>query len=99
MEANTHRNLTSVPQAAPGQRGRAVVAAVGIDAYQHWPKLHNAVQDAAGFQQVLTDRFGFLAPFPALFDLDATKPRIMGLVDRLRDWLDEADELLWLCSS
>ncbi len=75
--------------------GRFVVAVVGIDDYRHWPKLDNAVADALGMAEILTEKFGFVAPVPPLVDGEATKQRIEELVkDDLRDVLEESDNLV-----
>jgi hypothetical protein len=33
---------------ATGTGGRHVIAVIGIDRYEHWPRLSNAVRDAIG---------------------------------------------------
>jgi hypothetical protein len=55
---------------------------IGIDRYQHWPALNNAVADATGIRKALTERFGFEAP-PALqlTDAAATRDNIAALIE------------------
>jgi len=77
--------------------GRYVVAVIGIDDYQHWPKLDNAVSDALGTSRLLTEKFGFVAPLPPLLDEMATKRNIEEFVeDKLRSVLGENDNLVLL---
>src|SRR5690349_8648027 len=77
-------------------QGRNVVVVVGIDDYQHWPKLHNAVKDALGMQQILEDKLGFRAPFPPLLDEAATREVITRLIeDDLRVYLQPDDTLIF----
>ncbi len=82
---------------APQETGRFIIATIGIDQYEYWPKLDNAVQDAVGTAAVLIEKFGFEAPLPPLLDADATKENIEEFVeDRLRVTLEEDDNLVLL---
>jgi hypothetical protein len=75
--------------------GRYVISVIGIDDYQYWPKLDNAVQDAIGTAKVLTEKFGFLEPVEPLLDEKATKSEIERLIkDKLRNSLEEKDNLI-----
>jgi hypothetical protein len=77
--------------------GRYVVAVIGIDDYERWPKLGNAVSDALGTQTLLTEKFGFVAPLPPLLNEMATKRNIEEFVeDGLRTVLGENDNLILL---
>ncbi|HEY4241987.1 MAG TPA: caspase family protein [Kofleriaceae bacterium] len=63
--------------------GRSVVAVIGIDHYAHWPMLTNAVSDARGVLELMT-QIGFEAAAPPLLDGAATHEAINELVrDRL----------------
>jgi peptidoglycan/xylan/chitin deacetylase (PgdA/CDA1 family)/uncharacterized caspase-like protein len=54
---------------------------IGIDAYQHWPKLAYAQADAKGIRDALVDNFGFPADHVvSLFDGDATRARILQVL-------------------
>lgn len=53
--------------AADTYEGRRVVAVVGIDRYQSWPNLRNAVSDARGVLQSFR-RLGFEQITEPLFD-------------------------------
>lgn len=59
--------------------GRSVVAVVGIDRYQAWPVLDNAVRDARGAVEVL-ERLGFEQVVAPLYDGAATADAIRRLV-------------------
>ncbi len=60
---------------------------IGINDYQHWPKLRYAVNDANGIEEVLTTKFGFKKEnIRKLLDGDATRQRIMQVLgDELTD--------------
>jgi peptidoglycan/xylan/chitin deacetylase (PgdA/CDA1 family)/uncharacterized caspase-like protein len=54
---------------------------VGINDYQHWPKLRYAVNDAAGVEEILVNRFGFKREnIRKLLNGDATRKRIMEVL-------------------
>jgi hypothetical protein len=42
--------------------GRFVIVAIGIDQYLHHQILRNAVKDAMGVVEFLTEKLGFVAP-------------------------------------
>jgi uncharacterized caspase-like protein len=74
----------SIPQQASRSPGRNVIAVIGIDRYQHWRPLDNAVRDAtattAAFRQL-----GFEPAVEPLLDERATGAAIQSLVtDDLR---------------
>jgi peptidoglycan/xylan/chitin deacetylase (PgdA/CDA1 family)/Flp pilus assembly protein TadD len=60
---------------------------IGINDYQHWPKLRYAVNDANGIEEVLTSKFGFKKEnVRKLLNGDATRQRIMQVLgDELTD--------------
>jgi uncharacterized caspase-like protein len=66
-------------KAATGAGGRHVIAVVGIDRYQHWPLLSNAVRDASG-AAALFQRLGFEELTAPLLDDLATGKAIQSLV-------------------
>ena len=71
------------------------MAVVGIDKYEKWPILDNAVQDALGTQKALVEDFGFVAPIAPILNEDATRDRILRLVeDDLRKELVPDDNLI-----
>lgn len=79
----------------PVNPGRYIVSVIGIDNYKNWPKLHNAVSDAVGFQETLTKQAGFIAPIPPLTNENATRDAILSLIqDRLRTELQPDDNLV-----
>lgn len=59
--------------------GRRVVAVVGIDRYQAWPRLSNAVNDARGARSAFL-RMGFEEVTAPLFDEHATSDALRRLV-------------------
>ena len=76
-----HRNVLSAAPVSdlPATRGRNVVAVIGIDRYRHWPRLHNAVNDARGARDVFL-RHGYEELVAPLFDDLATAEAIRRLV-------------------
>jgi hypothetical protein len=60
---------------------------IGINDYEHWPKLRYAVNDANGIEEVLTSKFGFKKEnIRKLLNGDATRQRIMQVLgDELTD--------------
>ncbi|WP_437817571.1 caspase family protein [Sorangium sp. So ce1078] len=81
-------------KAAPS--GKSVVVAVGINAYDRWPRLDNAVSDALGVRRALVDELGFRAPIEPLLDGAATREAILALAaDRLRSVLGGDDSLVF----
>jgi len=67
----------SAAEGASGSRGRSVIAVIGIDRYQGWRRLTNAVGDARG-AAALFQRLGFDL-IATLFDDEATGQAIEGL--------------------
>lgn len=88
-------SMRAKPAAPSPPRGRSVVAVIGIDQYQHWPRLRNAVSDALGVQRRLIEQFGFIEAFPPLIDARATRDAISSSInDQLRQFVQEGDDLL-----
>lgn len=68
-----------VPEAEePGVYRRRVLVAIGIDEYEQWNPLANAVNDATGIADMLEDRYGFTTR--RLLNGEATASRIRELV-------------------
>jgi hypothetical protein len=79
----------------PVPTGRNIITVIGINDYQDWRKLNNAVNDAQGIRKLFVETFGFSEPAPHLFDQAATKDAIIGLVeDQLRHELKPDDTLI-----
>jgi len=90
----------SAAQEAPIEQGRFVFAAVGIDAYEHyppWKELDNAVNDVRAMRQTLVDQYSFESPDEwILIDSAATHQAIRQLVLRdLRAGLQSNDNLVF----
>jgi len=79
----------------PTRRGRNIIAVIGIDDYVAWRKLHNAVSDAKGLQDLFVNKLGFKELVPPLFNKDATQPAITSLLqDELSTKLESDDSLV-----
>ncbi|MEQ1854817.1 MAG: caspase family protein [Longimicrobiales bacterium] len=81
-------------------QGRFVFAAIGIDAYDHyppWKTLDNAVNDVRAMRQTLVDQYSFESPDEwILTDSAATHQAIRQLVLRdLRAGLEATDNLVF----
>jgi hypothetical protein len=81
------------PTVAPAS-GRHVVVAIGIDRYQRWRPLRNAVSDASGAMRILK-QLGFEEVVPPLLDEQATGAAMRALVSRdLPRRLTSSDSLI-----
>jgi tetratricopeptide (TPR) repeat protein len=77
------------------QQGRSIVVVIGIDKYDRWPHLKNAVKDACGFETVLREKFKFETPIKPILNEKATKNAIDSLVtDDLGQKLQKEDSLV-----
>jgi len=94
MPTEASRSSTS-PRRPTMPARRHVVVTIGIDRYEHIPKLECAVNDATRVQEMLVRQFGFIAPLPPLLDERATQKAIVQLVrDDLPQILRPDDALL-----
>jgi hypothetical protein len=76
----TRRDIeVATPTATTGSPGRKVIATIGIDRYQHWQRLANAVRDATRTAE-LFGQLGFEQLTAPLLDHDATGKAIQSLV-------------------
>jgi hypothetical protein len=81
-------------ESEPVKQGQLLVVVIGINEYDHQPKLKNAVKDALGLQETLV-KLGFAAPIIPLLNETATRAAIFSLVeDRLYDMVEEDDSLI-----
>jgi peptidoglycan/xylan/chitin deacetylase (PgdA/CDA1 family)/tetratricopeptide (TPR) repeat protein len=83
---------TATASPAPGEPKRSFyrdswAVIIGINDYEHWPKLRYAVNDANSIEEVLTAKFGFKKEnIRKLLNGDATRQRIMQVLgDELTD--------------
>jgi peptidoglycan/xylan/chitin deacetylase (PgdA/CDA1 family)/tetratricopeptide (TPR) repeat protein len=90
--ARTGEPATAAAPHAPGEEKRSFyrdswAVIIGINDYEHWPKLRYAVNDANGIEEVLTGKFGFKKEnIRKLLNGDATRQRIMQVLgDELTD--------------
>jgi hypothetical protein len=103
LESNDHpsgqeRNIEYQESKLKGNRPKTrdlIIYVIGIDNYENWPKLRNAVKDATGLLEVLLKKFGFIAPILPLLNEKATKEKILEQVrDDLRGSLKKEDSLV-----
>ena len=76
------------------RKGKNYLFVVGIDKYQKWLKLRNAVNDAEGIVKLLTENFGFTLPVPPLYDEQATRKNIEESLEKVRRSLTKDDNLV-----
>jgi len=78
--AQVTRGVMELPDIAPGSvpiAGQYWALIIGIDKYEHAPKLETAVNDARGVSNVLQERYGFRPDhITELFDEQATRNNI-----------------------
>jgi hypothetical protein len=94
--------------------GKQYAAIIGIDRYQQWPALRNAVSDAKEIKKALSDRY-YIDGFFELYDQDATAgnirrlfsttlPQSLGINDSLlvfysgHGFLDNSRTGFWIAS-
>ena len=75
--------------------GHHYLLVIGIDAYQHCPRLYNAVRDARDMLKVLTDQYQFDdAHIITLFNEEATQANIFRRLEELSHRITEQDNLV-----
>ncbi len=75
--------------------GHNYLLVIGIDAYQHCPRLYNAVKDARDVMKVLTEQYQFDdAHIITLFNEEATQARILHQLEQLSHQVNEQDSLV-----
>jgi formylglycine-generating enzyme required for sulfatase activity len=75
--------------------GQFHLLAIGIDDYQHWPKLKTAANDAAEISKTLHDQYGFDEPqVVTLLDNQATRQRIIQSLRELAKTVGPDDSVL-----
>lgn len=99
MQRDARHKIPKTADQPAGSKGHNLVVAIGIDAYEHWKKLHYAVADAKGVRDLFVNRLAFGEPIPPLRDGEATQSAILELVqDRLKKPLVQDDDSLVLFS-
>jgi hypothetical protein len=75
--------------------GKNYLFVIGIDEYQHLPKLYNAVMDAKDIIQVLTEQYQFSTErLLTLYNEEATQSAIINKLRYLAETIGEKDTLL-----
>ena len=70
--------------------GRYHALVIGINDYQHLPRLETAVNDATAVADLLRKKYGF----EVTLLLNPTRDRVIRTLDKLRGALTERDKLL-----
>lgn len=75
--------------------GKNYIVLIGVNEYDYWNPLHNAVRDCNDLSYVLTSKYQFEeADVITLFNNQATRENILELFERLQDKVEENDNLL-----
>src|SRR5580692_8564901 len=91
--AQTQRGVALPPQPAGAANNGAYYALViGINAYQHWPALSTAANDARSINDILRQRYGFATTL--LVDGEGTRANILNAFGDFRRRLRDNDNLL-----
>lgn len=76
-------------------KGTNYLLVIGIDQYQHWPKLNNAVRDAKDVADVLIRQYQFTEDSThLLLDQEATEGNIYRVIRELKQTIQPDDNLL-----
>src|ERR1700733_9446987 len=89
---------SELPDVPPGLGGtpvdgRRFISVIGIDRYQAWPSLDNAVNDARGALAAF-EQHGFVSIAAPLLNESATRDALHRLPEKLRPELDWSDSLV-----
>src|ERR1044071_413545 len=89
---------SDLPEIPPGcgdhaVEGRKCISVIGIDRYERWGHLDNAVSDARGVLTAL-EHLGFISILAPLFDGAATGDALRRLPGNLKSELDVSDSLV-----
>ena len=92
VRADDPPTAAAQPVAAPGDKKPSFyrdswAVIIGVNDYEHWPKLRYAVNDANGIEEALVSKFGFKRDnIRKLVNGEATRQRIMQVLgDELTD--------------
>ncbi|MEQ8707185.1 MAG: caspase family protein [Phaeodactylibacter sp.] len=93
--ANRGLDLESAIPAFDPTQGKNHLLVVGIDHYEHWPVLHNAVRDAQTFARVLCQQYQFeAADVVELFNEAASEGGIYRALRDLKRGMGPHDSLI-----
>ncbi len=88
---------TTTTKISNTKKGNRFLFVIGINNYQHFNKLSNAVKDAKDFIEVMTTQYGFSkdqGQLFSLFDADASKENIFLVFEELISKVTEEDNLI-----
>lgn len=78
-----------------GNTGKTYFLGIGIDQYQSWSRLHNAVRDVKAVKALLIEDYGLRAEHTfTLFDENATRTAIIHMLEDMADRIGSTDSLL-----
>jgi hypothetical protein len=76
-------------------RGRTWMLVIGVNDYQHWPRLENATADAQAIRAVLTEYYGIRNEYIIeLYDREATRSNIFKKLEYLAKTVKPEDNVL-----
>ncbi|MBL7814317.1 MAG: caspase family protein, partial [Saprospiraceae bacterium] len=94
---NSTKGLARIPKATTNdkQNGQNYILAIGINDYDHCPKLINAVKDVEDFTQLMISRYGYNPDnIKLLRDKEATYKKIFAELKRLVTLVKPSDSVL-----
>jgi hypothetical protein len=88
-------DLSNIQKNSFSSKGKNYLFVIGIDQYQHWPVLQNAVRDAKDIIKVLTNQYQFEEEdVVSLFDEQANEANIYQAIRELKRRIEPEDNLL-----
>lgn len=80
---------------AVASTGKTYFLGIGIDQYQAWPRLRNAVRDVEAVREVLVNDFGLQAENAyTLYDGEASRSGVIQALEDMADRITNSDSLL-----
>ena len=93
--AKDRRIELSYSEKEEGKAGRNYLLVIGINKYEHFSPLNNAVRDAETIRDILLEKYQFEAEYAtSLFDKDASRENILEALYNLEDRITPADNFL-----
>ena len=93
--AKDRRIELSYSEKEEGKAGKNYLLVIGINQYEHFSSLNNAVRDAQTIRDILMEKYQFEAEYTtSLFDADASRENILEALYNLEDRITPTDNFL-----
>lgn len=94
-ESTQSRNQREKSFASPIRKGKNYLLLIGVNKYDNWTPLHNAVKDCQDIASTLTSHYQFdQENVISLFNEEASRENILETFESLQEMLSEDDNLL-----